>query len=140
VIDLDKIRAAVKRWAPHAAPVAIGVAALAGGVVVGVTLTTLGVRAAVALGASKGDLAIMVAGVVAVASANTLWWWFRGRDQAAKARHAEWLAAAWRREYAMQAGELRALQKENVRLAAEVERLAPGEVVSLLTKRMGEGS
>jgi hypothetical protein len=31
---------------------------------------------------------------------------------------------------------MRALQKENVRLAAEVESLAPGEVVSLLTKRM----
>jgi hypothetical protein len=138
VIDLDKIRAVVKRWAPHAAPVAIGVGALAIGTVVGATLTTLGVRAAVALGASKGDLVIMVAGVVAVASANVMWWWYRGRDRAAKALHAEWLAAAWRREYAKQAGELRALQKENVRLAAEVERLAPGEVVSLLTKRMEE--
>jgi hypothetical protein len=131
VIDLAKIRTVAKRWVRPLAALAIVT-------VVGATLTTLGVRAAVALGASKGDLAIMVAGVVAVASANTLWWWFRGRDQAAKARHAEWLAAAWRREYAKQAGEMRALREENTRLTAEVERLAPGEVVSLLTKRMEE--
>ena len=136
MIDLAKIRTVVKRWAPRVAAVPPGVAALAIGTVVVATLTTLGVRAALALGASKGDLVIMVAGVVAVASANVLWWWYWGRDRAAKALHAEWLAAAWRREYAKQAGELRALQKENVRLAAEVESLAPGEVVSLLTKRM----
>ena len=91
-----------------------------------------------ALGASKGDLVIMVAGVVAVASANVLWWWYWGRDRAAKAFHAEWLAAAWRREYAKQAGEMRALREENTLLNAQVESLAPGEVVSLLTKRMGE--
>jgi hypothetical protein len=138
VINLDKIRAAVKRWAPHAAPVAIGVAALAGGVVVGATLTTLGVRAAVALGASKGDLAIMVAGVVAVASANVLWWWYRGRDQDAKVRAARQVAAAWSEMAADRRRYIADLERENTRLTGEVERLAPGEVVSLLTKRMGE--
>jgi hypothetical protein len=128
---LAKFRTIARTWAPRVAALTVGTA-------VGATLTALGIRALVALGASKGDLAVMVSGVVAVAAANALWWWFRGRDQAAKAHHAEWLAAAWRREYAKQAAEMRALQQENARLTAEVERLTPGEVVSLLHERMGD--
>jgi hypothetical protein len=118
--------------------VPLGVVALAIGTVVGATLTTLGVRAAVALGASKSDLVIMVAGLVAVASVNALWWWYWGRDRAAKVRAADQLAAAWSAKGAEYRAYIATLEQENTRLNAEVERLTPAEVVSLLHQRMRE--
>jgi hypothetical protein len=128
---LSEIRAVVKRWAPRVAAVTIGTA-------IGVVLTTLGVRAAALLGASKGDLVIMVAGVLAFVSANALWWWFWGRDRAATARAADRLTAAWSERAAEYRAYIADLERQNTQLRAQVESLTPGEVVSLLTKRMGQ--
>ncbi|MFI7448152.1 hypothetical protein ACIBQX_11695 [Nonomuraea sp. NPDC049714] len=136
--DLAKIRAVVKRWVPRVPPVAIGAVAVVGGAIVGATLMTLAVRALAAAGASKGDLVIAVAGVVAFVSANALWWWFWGRDRAAKARAADRLTAAWSERAAEYRVYIADLERENTQLRAQVESLTPGEVVSLLTKRMGQ--
>lgn len=87
-----------------------------------------------------GDLIVLVGGLIAIAAASALWWWFRDRDHAAQARDANQLAAAWSRRAAEHRNRIAALEWENERLAAEVERLTPGEVVARLHQRMGDQS
>jgi hypothetical protein len=130
-VNAAKVRAVVKRWAPRVAAVTIGV-------VVGATLLILGIRTAVDLGATRGDLIVMVSGVLAVAAANIFWWWYRDRDQAAKARDADWLAAAWSGRAAEHRAYIAELERQNTGLTAEVEQLRRSATTAHLTKRMGE--
>lgn len=129
MVDLAKLRAVAKRWAPHAAALIVGTA-------VGATLTTLSVRAAASLGASKGDLVVIASGVLAVVSANVaVWWmWLRGKD--ADLRQARREAASWHREAAERREHIAILQQQVAELSAA--RVTPGEVVSLLHERMGD--
>lgn len=74
---------------------------------------------------------LFLAALVALFAANALTWRFWGLGKDADTRSAERALARAQKANAE-------LVVENTRLAAEVERLTPGEVVSLLHERMGD--
>ena len=84
------------------------------------------------------DTVLLVSALVAIACANAAVWWLWGRSKAAEVRHEREIGNGWRRWASHFGQQVSALSEENKRLAAEVERLAPGEVVARLHERMGD--
>lgn len=128
--DLDKIRTAVKLWAPRATAAALGAVA-------GVSLGVFAVRAVVGFAADKGGAVMAVAAVLAIAATNAAVWRMWGQHKTAAVRAARNQRQVWQNhagEWELLAGELAAEAK---RLKDENEQLRRAEVAHLPRKQAG---